>query len=105
MASQKSRRFNALNLQRGRSPRSCIRLVKLSCRIHVCTPRKEIIARANYTISGIASPIPHEYNATNNVLIDGTVKVRLYGDVNDDGKIDGKDIALVALHFGEANFP
>jgi len=23
-------------------------------------------------------------------------------DVNDDGKIDGKDIALVALHYGQA---
>jgi len=54
----------------------------------------------NYTISGQASLVPHEYNATNNVLIDGTVKLRLYGDVNDDGKVDGKDIALASLAFG-----
>jgi len=54
----------------------------------------------NYTISGVASLVPHEYNATNNVYIDGAVKVRLYGDVNDDGKVDGKDIALASLAFG-----
>jgi hypothetical protein len=54
----------------------------------------------NYTISGVASPLPHEYNATNNVYIDGAVKVRLYGDVNDDGRVDGKDVALASLAFG-----
>jgi len=54
----------------------------------------------NYTIRGEASLLLHEYNATNNVYIDGTVKIRLYGDVNGDGKIDGKDIALASLAFG-----
>jgi hypothetical protein len=54
----------------------------------------------NYTIMGVASLVPHEYNATNNIYIDGTVKIRLVGDVNGDGKVDGKDIALVAAAFG-----
>ncbi|MGD0029519.1 MAG: CARDB domain-containing protein [Candidatus Bathyarchaeia archaeon] len=54
----------------------------------------------NYTISGVASPIPHEYNATNNVYVDGTVTMRLVGDVNGDGKVDGKDIAIIAKAFG-----
>jgi hypothetical protein len=54
----------------------------------------------NYTIRGEASLLVNEYNVTNNVYVDGTVKVRLYGDVNGDGKVDGKDIALAALAFG-----
>jgi len=54
----------------------------------------------NYTISAEATFVPFEYNTTNNVLVDGSVKIRIVGDINDDGKVDMKDIALVAAAFG-----
>jgi hypothetical protein len=54
----------------------------------------------NYTISGQASIVPYEYNTTNNVLADGNILVRKLGDVNGDGVVDGKDMAIVALAFG-----
>lgn len=54
----------------------------------------------NYTISAVADLLPHEYNLTNNVYVDGTVTIRLVGDANGDGKVDGKDIALIAKAFG-----
>jgi len=54
----------------------------------------------NYTITGEATTIPFEYNTTNNVLVDGTVKIRLLGDINGDGKVDMKDVAIAAAAFG-----
>jgi subtilase family serine protease len=57
----------------------------------------------NYTISAEASLIPFEYNTTNNVFVDGAVKVRLMCDVDGDGKIDMKDISATAAAFG--SFP
>jgi hypothetical protein len=53
----------------------------------------------NYTARGEASLVPHEYNITNNVYIDGILTVRLLGDINGDCKIDGKDLSLVAAAF------
>jgi hypothetical protein len=54
----------------------------------------------NYTISAQASIVPYEINTTNNVFVDGYILVKLLGDVNGDGKVDIKDIALVAKSFG-----
>jgi PKD repeat protein len=54
----------------------------------------------NYTISAVATFVPFEYNTTNNVFTDGFVKIRHVGDINGDGKVDMKDIALVAAAFG-----
>jgi PKD repeat protein len=54
----------------------------------------------NYTISAEATLVPYEYNSTNNVFVDGFVKIRYIGDINGDGKVDMKDIALVAAAFG-----
>jgi PKD repeat protein len=48
----------------------------------------------NYTISAEATLVPFEYNTTNNVFI------RHVGDINGDGKVDMKDVALVAAAFG-----
>jgi thermitase len=53
----------------------------------------------NYTITAVAS-IPIDSSLSDNTLSDGGIKVRILGDVNDDGKVDGKDIALAALCFG-----
>jgi len=56
----------------------------------------------NYTITALAST-QFDSNTTNNVK-EGMIriKVRIMGDINGDGKVDGKDIALVALYFGSA---
>jgi hypothetical protein len=53
----------------------------------------------NYTARGEASLVPHEYNATNNVYVDDILTVRLLGDINGDGKVDGKDLGAVAQAF------
>jgi len=55
----------------------------------------------NYTITAVAS-IPVDSNLSDNTLSDGGIKVRLLGDVNSDGNVDGKEIALAALCFGSA---
>lgn len=54
----------------------------------------------NYTISGQASFVPFEFNTTNNVFVDGLVSIRLVGDINGDGKVDMRDIAIAAAAFG-----
>jgi hypothetical protein len=54
----------------------------------------------NYTIRAEATLVPFEYNITNNVLIDGKVKIRMVGDINGDGKVDIVDVAMVAGAFG-----
>lgn len=54
----------------------------------------------NYTITAIAN-IQFDSNTTNNVA-EGTqrIKVRIMGDINGDGKVDIRDIALAASAFG-----
>jgi hypothetical protein len=54
----------------------------------------------NYTISAEASPVPYEYNATNNIFTDGSVKIRIVGDLDGNGKVDVKDVAAAALAYG-----
>jgi len=55
---------------------------------------------SNYTISGQASIVPFEFNTTNNIFVDGNVKIRLVGDINGDGKVDIRDISVAAQAFG-----
>jgi hypothetical protein len=56
-----------------------------------------------YPISAQATPVPYEYNTTNNALVDGDLKVRLMGDLNGDGKVNLIDYFEAALAFG--SFP
>jgi hypothetical protein len=49
----------------------------------------------NYTLTAVAT-IP----TGSNTLSNGTISVRLMGDVNGDGFVNMKDIALVARAFG-----
>jgi len=58
------------------------------------------VTPGNYTLKGEAALVPFEYNPANNVYIDGTIKIRILGDLNGDGKVDIKDLALAALAFG-----
>lgn len=54
----------------------------------------------NYTIRAETTQIPYEYNITNNVFVDGTFEIRLLGDINNDEKVDMKDIIIAAKAFG-----
>ena len=45
------------------------------------------------------SVVEGEFNFFDNVLIDGTVNVRIFGDINDDGKVDITDVAQAASAF------
>jgi hypothetical protein len=69
-------------------------------------------AKGNYSISVYAGPVPGETNTADNNCTDGWVVVSMFGDLTGgtpspwdfvpDGKVDGKDIAIVALCFGSA---
>jgi len=54
----------------------------------------------NYTISAEASQVPYEVDIADNFLANGYVKIKIWGDVNNDGKVDITDIAIIALAFG-----
>jgi PKD repeat protein len=53
----------------------------------------------NYTITAVAT-IPLDNNLTDNTLAAGPITVRIMGDINGDGVVDGSDIALAAAAFG-----
>jgi hypothetical protein len=54
----------------------------------------------NYTLRAEASILPYEYNTDNNVYVDGSVKVRILGDVDGSGVVDMNDLYLIAKAFG-----
>jgi hypothetical protein len=54
----------------------------------------------NYTITGKIAILPWEFNVTNNIYIDGNVKVRFLGDVDGNGQVDIFDVRLIAAAFG-----
>ncbi len=54
----------------------------------------------NYTIKAEASVVSDESNISNNVLIDGDVKVKMQGDVNGDGIVNVLDLSVVSMSYG-----
>jgi len=54
----------------------------------------------NYTLSAEASEISYEFDSVNNIYVDGTVKLRLMGDVDGDGIVNMIDLYEVGLSFG-----
>jgi len=54
----------------------------------------------HYIVKAEASYIEYEYNVTNNVFTDGVVKIRVLGDLDGDGTVDGKDVSIVSRAFG-----
>ena len=54
----------------------------------------------NYTIKAEASTVPNESDTTDNLYIDGTVKVKIPGDVNGDGVVDIYDLSIVSVAYG-----
>jgi subtilisin family serine protease len=53
----------------------------------------------NYTIKAQADILPNEYNTSNNTFINGTVQVKVPGDVNGDRTVDIYDAAAVSAHW------
>lgn len=56
-----------------------------------------------YILSAEAESLPYEIDLMDNHLTDGYVKVKIYGDINGDGKVDIRDVSCVAAAFG--SFP
>ncbi len=54
----------------------------------------------NYNITAKADILLGETNTTNNNLTDGKVKIKMIGDVDGNGKVDIRDIAMAARAFG-----
>lgn len=54
----------------------------------------------NYTISAEADIVSGETNVTDNMLVDGTIKVTIPGDVDGDFKVASHDWALLAASYG-----
>jgi hypothetical protein len=69
-------------------------------------------AKGNYTLVACADPVPQETNLNDNNCTDGCIILPIFGDLTGgtsnpwdfvpDGKVDGKDITIVALCFGSA---
>jgi len=60
------------------------------------------IAIGNYTIKAEASIVPDEHNTDNNFFIDGTIKIKILGDVNGDGAVDKYDFSDFAAAYGSS---
>jgi hypothetical protein len=52
----------------------------------------------NYTITAVAT-MPLDSNPEDNALACGPINVRIMGDINGDGKVDGKDLGTTAQAF------
>jgi len=57
-------------------------------------------AKGKYTISAYAWPVQGETDKTDNTYTDGTIQVTIKGDVNADGKVDLRDLVMVAKAYG-----
>jgi subtilisin family serine protease len=53
-----------------------------------------------HTISAVASKIMNEADTDNNVFVDGRVKIRMLGDINDDDNVNILDVVLAARAYG-----
>jgi len=63
-------------------------------------------AKGSYTISSYATLVLGETDTTDNTYVDGDVIVAMIGDISGplrvpDGRVDIRDVALVAKHFGQ----
>jgi len=54
----------------------------------------------NYTIWAIGGPVPYETNLDDNTLWDGTVLLKLLGDINGDRVVNMTDVVIVIQAFG-----
>jgi len=56
----------------------------------------------NYTIKAQASSLLNEYNTTDNTFIDGTIKIKILGDINGDDEVDWFDFGIFAAAYGSS---
>jgi len=54
----------------------------------------------NYTIWAETVRLPYETDLSDNSFYDGGVKIKLPGDINGDGMVEGRDVAILSLAFG-----
>jgi len=54
----------------------------------------------NYTMEAETLLAPGETNLANSVLVDGTLRIKIMGDINGDGKVDMSDIMTLVNAFG-----
>jgi hypothetical protein len=72
----------------------------------MCDLARASCAYGNYSISAYASPVLGETDVTDNTLTGGWIIVSTTGDIIGpsgwpDSKVDMRDMAYVAKHFGE----
>ncbi len=60
----------------------------------------DVAAGYKYVIKAEAVPVPYENNLADNVLVDGVVKVKIIGDVNNDDTVDFDDLAAWDAAYG-----
>jgi hypothetical protein len=60
----------------------------------------DVAAGYSYVLKAEASIVSYEANTTNNVLVDGNVKVKIIGDVNNDNIVDINDLNAWDLAYG-----
>lgn len=58
---------------------------------------------SKYVLSAEVKPLPYEIDLKDNYLANGYVKIKILGDINGDGKVDIRDVSVVASAFG--SFP
>lgn len=65
----------------------------------------DVVAGYAYSIKAEATILPNESNTTNNVFVDGEVKIKIVGDVNNDNMVNIDDLiawdAAYGSHEGE----
>lgn len=67
------------------------------------------LTKGNYTLSAYIKPVPGETETQNNQLVDGYLFISLKGDITGvvpqvpDGKVDMRDVAMVAKAFGSSS--
>lgn len=62
-----------------------------------------VAAGYSYTIKAEASAVPSEADLSNNVKVDGSVKVKLIGDVNNDNIVDLNDLIAWDVAYGSTS--
>ena len=58
------------------------------------------VTLGSYTISAQASTVPGETDTADNTFVYGTLKVKIFADVNGDGIVNIRDLGLLRLAFG-----
>lgn len=61
------------------------------------------VVQGNYTISAEASMVPDELNTDNNIFRDGTIRIKIPGDIDGDGYVGSSDFSVLAGAYGSSS--